>query len=115
MARSRGARLPRRTGYLASLLSSRGAEALTRTRRFALEGTINAGAGLDTVEGGSGSDEIHGGADADRLAGGPGSDDIFGDGGPLIVLTEGRKAPPDRRPRNRLSGLAAWLPSAGPK
>ena len=40
------------------------------------------------------------------------SRDIFGDGGPLIVLTEGRKAPPDRRPRNRLSGLAAWLPSA---
>lgn len=43
------------------------------------------------------------------------SRDIFGDGGPLIVLTEGRKAPPDRRPRNRLSGLAAWLPSAGAK
>jgi len=39
------------------------------------------------------------------------SRDMFGDGGPLIVLTEGRRAPPDRRPRNRLSGLAAWLPA----
>lgn len=38
--------------------------------------------------------------------------DIFGDGGPLVVLTEGRRAPPDGRPRNRLSGLAAWLPRA---